>query len=158
MSILPPLVRRQVKRRMSRRGTRRKQMRFMMFMYPEIEDSEWGPSADSAVDTFDAMTRYNEELRKAGVLLSLDGLRPPSDGGTVKFSADSEATVTDGPFTETKEVVGGYWVIQARSKEEALEWASRCPGRDCRIEVRRVFEMEDFPQEIQDVVQANESA
>ena|SRR5215203_4564445 len=127
-------------------------MRFMMFMYPEIEEKDWQPSAEAV----DAMSRYNEELRKAGMLLSLDGLRPPSDGGTVKFSADGEATITDGPFSEAKEVVGGYWLIQARSKEEALEWASRCPGESCSIEVRRVFEMEDFPEDVQEVLAENE--
>ena len=125
-------------------------MRFMMFMYPGIEEKDWNPTAEDVA----AMSRYNEELRKAGMLLSLDGLRPPSDGGVVSF-ADGKATVTDGPFAEAKEVVGGYWLIQARSKEEALEWASRCPDSNCRIEVRRVFEMEDFPQEVQDAVEEN---
>jgi hypothetical protein len=75
-------------------------MRFMMFMYPGIEEKDWEPSAEDVA----AMSRYNEELRKAGMLLSLDGLRPPSDGGVVSFS-DGEATVTDGPFAEAKEVV-----------------------------------------------------
>ena len=125
-------------------------MRFMMFMYPGISEEEWQPSAEDVA----AMSRYNEELRKAGMLLSLDGLRPPSDGGVVSFS-DGKATITDGPFAETKEVVGGYWLIQARSKEEALEWASRCPGENCKIEVRRVFEMDDFPQDVQDAVSEN---
>jgi hypothetical protein len=125
-------------------------MRFMMFMYPGIEEKDWNPSAADV----EAMGRYNEELRKAGMLLSLDGLHPPSDGGLVAFS-DGKATITDGPFAEAKEVVGGYWLIQARSKEEALEWASRCPGENCKIEVRRVFEMEDFSQEVQDVLGDN---
>jgi hypothetical protein len=129
-------------------------MRFMMFMYPEITEKEWEPS----VEAVEAMSRYNEELRRAGMLLALDGLRPPSDGGTVKFSADGKTTITDGPFSEAKEVVGGYWLIQARSKEEALEWASRCPARGCAIEVRRVAEMDDFPEDVQEAVAANESA
>lgn len=129
-------------------------MRFMMFMYPEIGESEWEPS----VEAVEAMSRYNEELRKAGMLLALDGLRPPSDGGTVRFATDGETTITDGPFSEAKEVVGGYWLIQARSREEALEWASRCPARGCSIEVRRVAEMEDFPEDVQAAVEANESA
>ncbi len=128
-------------------------MRFMMFMYPEIEEKEWQPSAEAVAE----MSRYNEELRKAGMLLALDGLRPPSDGGTVKFSG-GEITVTDGPFSEAKEVVGGYWLIQARSREEALEWASRCPVRDCAIEVRRVAELDDFPEDVREAVAANESA
>jgi len=121
-------------------------MRFMMFMYPEISEAEWAPSADDVAE----MSRYNEELRKAGVLLSLDGLHPPGEGASVSFDADARATVTDGPFAEAKEVVGGYWLIQVHSKEEAVEWASRCPGENCRIEVRRVFEMEDFPQDVQE--------
>jgi len=129
-------------------------MRFMMFMYPEITDQEWEPS----VEAVEAMSRYNEELRRAGMLLALDGLRPPGDGGTVRFDSDGRATVTDGPFAEAKEVVGGYWLIQARSREEALEWASRCPARGCAIEVRQVAEMDEFPEDVQAAVQANESA
>ena len=125
-------------------------MRFMMFMYPGISEEEWEPSAEDVA----AMSRYNEELRKAGMLLSLDGLHPPAEGGVVRFE-DGKTTVTDGPFAEAKEVVGGYWLIQARSKEEALEWASRCPGENCSIEVRRVFEMEDFPQDVQDAAAEN---
>jgi hypothetical protein len=117
----------------------------MMFMYPGITEDEWAPSAEDVA----AMSRYNGELRKAGMLLSLDGLHPPGEGAMVEFS-DGKSTVTDGPFAEAKEVVGGYWLIQARSKEEAVEWASRCPGENCRIEVRRVFELEDFPQDVQE--------
>ena len=118
-------------------------MRFMMFMYPQISEEDWNPSADDVAE----MGRYNDELRKAGMLLALDGLRPPSDGASVVFEG-REARVVDGPFAEAKEVVGGYWIIQARSTEEALEWAKRCPCQSCRIEVRRVQEMEDFPPEI----------
>ena len=99
------------------------------------------------------MGRYNEELRKAGMLLALDGLYPPAEGASVSFDGEGVKAVTDGPFTEAKEVVGGYWIIQARSKDEAVEWAKRCPGRNCRIEVRRVFEMEDFPAEVQAAVE-----
>lgn len=121
-------------------------MRFMMFMYPQISDKEWEPSADALA----AMSRYNIELREAGVLLALDGLRPSSDGASVVFEG-SEARVIDGPFAEAKEVVGGYWIIQARSTEEALEWAKRCPGVDCRVEVRQIMELEDLPQDIQQV-------
>jgi hypothetical protein len=126
-------------------------MRFMMFMYPGIEEADWQPDADAVGE----MSRYNEELRKAGMLLALDGLRPPGDdGASVSFDRDNEATVTDGPFTEAKEVVGGYWLIQARSKEEAVEWASRCPGRNCRIEVRRVQELEDFPDDVREAAES----
>ncbi len=121
-------------------------MRFMMLMYPQIEEADWTPSPEGLA----AMGRYNEELQKAGLLLALDGLRPPSEGASVSFDGEGTATVTDGPFAETKEVVGGYWLIQARSEEEALEWASRVPGESCRVEVRRIFEIEDFPQEVRD--------
>lgn len=121
-------------------------MRFVMFMYPGIKEEDWVPSAEDVA----AMGRYNDELRKAGLLLSLDGLHPPGEGARVAFSG-GQATVTDGPFAEAKEVVGGYWLIQARSKEEAVEWASRCPANEGdMIEVRRVFEMDDFPQDVQD--------
>jgi hypothetical protein len=129
-------------------------MRFMMLMYPGIEPNaeSWQPSADDVA----AMTAYNEELGKAGVLLSLDGLRAPEDGARVRFSG-GKPTVTDGPFAEAKEVVGGYWLIQAKSKEEAVEWASRCPaGEGDFIEVRRVFEMEDFPEDVQEAAQLSE--
>lgn len=132
-------------------------MRFMMFMYPEIEESEWmGEEADTAVSTelIAAMSRYNEELRRAGMLLSLDGLHPPgNDGATVVFDGDGAETVTDGPYAEAKEVVGGYWLIQARSRDEAVEWARRCPCQSCRIELRRVQEMEEFSPEIQAAAQ-----
>jgi hypothetical protein len=150
VSISAGLVRRCGKRAEVPPATKEDQMRFMMFMYPEIKEEDWTPSAEDVA----AMSRYNEELRKAGMLLSLDGLQPPAEGGVVDFK-DGKATITDGPYTEAKEVVGGYWLIQARSKEEALEWASRCPGQDCRIEVRRVFEMEDFPQDVQEAVEEN---
>ncbi len=127
-------------------------MRFMMFMYPGISEEEWNPSAEAVA----AMSRYNEELRKAGMLLSLDGLHPPGEGVRVEFSG-GETTVTDGPFAEAKEVVGGYWLIQARSREEAVEWARRCPAENCTIEVRRVFEMEDFPQDVQAAAESGEA-
>jgi hypothetical protein len=121
-------------------------MRFMMFMYPGLEqESDWMPSAEDVA----AMGAYNEELTKAGVLLTLDGLHPSSEGARVHFP-DDRATVTDGPFAETKELVGGYWIIDVPSKAQAVEWASRCPGSDgCFVEVRRVFEMSDFPADVQ---------
>ena len=100
-------------------------MRFMMFMYPEISEEDWKPSAEDVA----AMSRYNEELRKAGMLLSLDGLRPPARRRASSASRTARRRVTDGPFAEAKEVVGGYWLIQARSKEEALEWASAARAR-----------------------------
>jgi hypothetical protein len=120
-------------------------MRFMMFMLPNIEqDADWTPSAEAVAE----MSKYNETLTKAGVLLALDGLHPQSDGVRISFSGGKH-TVTDGPFTEAKEMIGGYWVIQVKSKAEAVEWASRCPGEDCTIEVRQVFEMDEFPPDVQ---------
>jgi len=95
------------------------------------------------------MMKYNEDLGKAGVLLALDGLHPPSMGARVTF-AGGKAAISDGPFAEAKEVVGGYWMIQVRSREEALEWAARCPARaDDTIEIRQVHEFSDFPADIQ---------
>ena len=121
-------------------------MRFMMFMIPNIpEGDDWMPSAEAVA----TMTKYNEELTKAGVLLALDGLQPPSAGARVSF-AGGKASVTDGPFAEAKEVIGGYWLIDVKSKDDAVEWAKRCPADNgAVIEVRRVFEMEDFPPEVQ---------
>lgn len=123
-------------------------MRFMMLvMIPNSEDeADWAPSAEDV----GKMTKYNEELTKAGVLLALDGLHPSSKGARVSFS-DGKGTVTDGPFAEAKELVGGYWVIDVRTKDEAVQWASRCPMQDgAAIEVRQVFEMSDFPPDVQE--------
>lgn len=112
----------------------------MMIMRPNVTDENWHPDPEAIA----AMSRYNEELTKAGVLLALDGLQPPSTGARVAFAA-GKPTVTDGPFTETKELIGGYWLIQARSKEEAVQWATRCPAADGDvIEVRQVYELSDF--------------
>src|SRR5580704_3423159 len=114
-------------------------MRFMMLMMPKgYEHAQPGTMPDPKAVA--AMTRYNDELRKAGVLLTLDGLTPPSEGARVSFPS-GKPVVTDGPFAEAKEVVGGYWMIQVRSKEEAIEWAKRCPGSPNEtIEIRRVQE------------------
>jgi hypothetical protein len=133
-------------------------MRFMMFMYPEIGEGDWLGEEDATpqLELVEAMSRYNDELRRAGMLLSLDGLRPPGAGASVVFDADGAATVTDGPFAEAKEVVGGYWLIQARSKEEAVEWARRCPCQSCRIEVRRVQELDEFPEDIREAARPAE--
>jgi hypothetical protein len=97
-----------------------------------------------------AMMKYNESLHKAGVLLALDGLHPPSMGARVSFPG-GKPKVTDGPFAEAKEVLGGYWMIQVKSKEEAVEWASRCPASENEvIEVRQVQELSDFPAHVQE--------
>ena len=123
-------------------------MRFMMLMIPKgYENAAPGAMPDAAAVA--AMMKYNEALQKAGVLLALDGLHPPSMGARVSFPG-GKPRVTDGPFIEAKEVVGGYWMIQVKSKEEAVEWASRCPANDGDlIEVRQVFEMADFPPDVQ---------
>ena len=95
-----------------------------------------------------AMMKYNEALQKAGVLLALDGLQPPAMGARVSFSG-GKPKVSDGPFAEAKEILGGYWMIQVKSKEEAIEWAKRCPGSDNEIiEIRQVQEMSDFPADV----------
>lgn len=92
------------------------------------------------------MGRFNEEVINAGAMLAGEGLHPVETGSWVSFDGD-ERTVTDGPFTESKELIAGFWILQVASKEEALEWARRVPLRTGAIEVRRVFEIEDFPQD-----------
>ena len=120
-------------------------MRFMMIVKANA-DSEAGvmPSEELIA----AMTRYNEELAKAGVLLDLSGLQPSSKGARVRF-AKGKPTVVDGPFAETTELIAGYWLIQVKSREEAIEWAKRAPaphGETGEIEVRQLFELDDFEQ------------
>jgi hypothetical protein len=129
-------------------------MRFMMLMIPEgYGDADPGAVADLDPEAVEAMMKYNEELEEAGILRDLNGLHPPSTGVRVSF-AGGEPRVTDGPFTEAKEVVGGYWIIEVGSKEEAVEWAKRCPAsEDEVIEVRQVQEMEDYSDEVKDVVE-----
>lgn len=124
-------------------------MRFMMLVIPKVYEKA-GPSADFVppADLLANMNKFNDSLSKAGVLLSLDGLTPPVKAARVKF-ANGKPKVVDGPFTEAKEMVGGYWMIQVRSKEEAIEWAKRAPMLDGdTIEIRQVQEIEDFPPEI----------
>jgi hypothetical protein len=97
-----------------------------------------------------AMMKYNEELKQAGVLITLDGLHPPSMGTRVSF-AGGTPVVTDGPFAEAKEVLGGYWMIDVNSREEAIAWAKRCPASNNEvIEIRQVQEMSDFPADVQE--------
>jgi hypothetical protein len=120
----------------------------MMLMIPKGYEKA-APGAMPEAEAVAAMMKYNEALQEAGVLLALDGLHPPSMGARVSFSG-GEPMVTDGPFTEAKEVLGGYWMIQVSSKEEAIKWASRCPASDNEvIEVRQVQEFEDFPEDVQ---------
>jgi hypothetical protein len=124
-------------------------MRFMMLMIPKGYEKA-APGAMPDAKLVAEMMKYNESLQKAGVLLALDGLHPPSMGARVSFSG-GKPKVTDGPFTEAKEVLGGYWMIQVKSKEEAVEWASRCPASDdAVIEVRQVQEFADFPADVKE--------
>ena len=122
-------------------------MRFMMLMIPKgYETARPGEMPDAKA--VEAMMKYNESLQKAGVLLALDGLHPPSMGARVSFEG-GKPRVTDGPFAEAKEVVGGYWMIQVKSRDEAIEWAKRCPGSPNEvIEIRQVQEMSDFPEDV----------
>jgi len=123
-------------------------MRFMMLVIPKgYENAKPGTAPDAKA--VEKMMKYNESLQKAGVLLALDGLHPPSTGARVTFQ-DGTPKVTDGPFSEAKEVLGGYWMIQVKSKDEAIEWAKRAPMGDNEvIEVRQVQEMADFPPDVQ---------
>jgi hypothetical protein len=120
-------------------------MRFMM-MVRANKDTEAGVMPEEQLIA--AMTKYNEEMAKAGVLLDLAGLQPSSKGARIKFYANRRAVI-DGPFAETKELIAGYWLIKVNSKEEAIEWAKRCPaphgeGAEGEIELRQLFELEDF--------------
>jgi hypothetical protein len=123
-------------------------MRFMMIVIPKGYESA-APDAVPSAEAVGRMMDYNKSLQQAGVLLALDGLLPPSAGARISFS-DGKATVTDGPFAEAKEVIGGYWIIQVRSREEAIEWARRAPMSNNEIiEVRQIHEMGDFPEDVQ---------
>src|SRR3954468_1419319 len=122
-------------------------MRFMMIMIPKgYESAKPGTLPDAKAVA--AMMKYNEELQKAGVMIGGEGLHPPSMGARVSFPG-GKAKVTDGPFAEAKEVIGGYWMIQVKSREEAIAWASRCPaGENDIIEVRQVQEASDLPDDV----------
>jgi hypothetical protein len=116
--------------------------RFMLFIYPNISEEAYaeGPSLEDV----EAMNRYNEELAKAGALLALDGLHPEAARVT-------STGVTDGPYSEAKELVGGYWIIQAKDRDEAIEWAKRVPQEPGSfVEVRQIFEMSEFSEDLQE--------
>jgi hypothetical protein len=124
-------------------------MRFMMLMIPKGYESA-APGTVPSADAVSAMMKYNAALKEAGVLIALDGLHPPSVGARVSF-ATGKPVVTDGPFTEAKEVLGGYWMIKVNSREEAIAWAKRCPASENEIiEIRQVQEMSDFPADVQE--------
>jgi hypothetical protein len=123
-------------------------MRFMMLMIPGGYETA-APGTMPPAEAVAAMMRYNDALKEAGVLVTLDGLHPPSMGARVSF-AGGTPVVTDGPFTESKEVLGGYWMIEVASRAEAIAWAKRCPASNNEvIEIRQVQEMADFPPDIQ---------
>jgi hypothetical protein len=123
-------------------------MRFMMLMIPLGYETA-PPGIDLDPERVRAMMKYNEALKDAGVLITLDGLHPPSTGARVSF-ATGKPVVTDGPFAESKEVLGGYWMIDVASREEAIEWAKKCPASENEIiEIRRVQEMADFAPDVQ---------
>ena len=124
--------------------------RYILFMKPNISEDEYGegPSVEAAEE----MGRYNQQLSDAGVLLAMDGLAPTGEGARVSYSG-GQPTVTDGPFAESKELIGGYWIIQAKDKAEAVEWAKRVPsvqGDPFEIEVRRIYEASDFADGVAD--------
>ena len=128
-------------------------MRFMMMMIPAVyqgkQSAKTGKDFAPPSDAVEKMTKYNEELAKAGALIALDGLHPPVSAARVSFKG-GRPKVTDGPFTESKEVLGGYWTIKAKSRQEAIDWAKRVPAEEGdTIEVRQIFDMEDFPQDVQ---------
>jgi hypothetical protein len=124
-----------------------------MILVKADQDSEAGimPNEQLLTD----MGNYNEELVKAGIMLAGEGLHPTSKGTRIKFSA-GKTSVTDGPFTETKELVAGLWLWQVKSKQEAIEWARRCPFKDGELEIRQVFEMDDFGDEFTPELRAQE--
>jgi hypothetical protein len=125
-------------------------MRFMMLMIPQGYETA-PPDVQLDPERMAAMMRYNEALKDAGILITLDGLHPPSMGARVSF-ATGKPVVTDGPFTESKEVLGGYWMIDVASREEAIAWAKKCPGsQNETIEIRQVHEMSDFSEELQQI-------
>jgi hypothetical protein len=132
-------------------------MRFMVLV-KATKDSEAGVMPDEKL--LADMGRYNEELVKAGIMQAGEGLHPSSKGARVKFSADDKRTVVDGPFAETKELVAGFWLWKVKDRAEALAWAKRCPspfpGQECEIELRQVFEAEDFGDEFTPELRAQE--
>jgi hypothetical protein len=127
-------------------------MRFMLLMIPNVPEGEWEPDAADV----EPMMRFNEELTRAGALLALDGFAPPGEGARVSFSG-GEATVGPVPTGAGERPVGGYWIIDAASRDEAIDWARRVPANDGdQVEVRQIFELEDYPEDVQDVAQLSQ--
>ena len=127
-------------------------MRFMIIVKAN-KDSEAGVLPSQELLT--QMMKYNEELVKAGVMVSGDGLHASSKGARVKF-AGGKTTVTDGPFAETKELIAGYWIFQVKSKQEAIDWVRRAPMEDTELEIRQIFEAEDFGDNLNPSLKAKE--
>jgi hypothetical protein len=129
-----------------------------MVIVKATRDSEAGVLPDEKALT--AMSRFNEELARAGVMLAGEGLQPSSKGKRVRFSADGKRSIVDGPFAETKELIAGFWLWQVKSMDEALEWVKRCPdpfaNQESEIEIRQVFEAEDFGPALTPEVRAQE--
>ena len=124
-------------------------MRFMMLMIPQGYEAA-APGTMPPAEAVAAMMKYNEAMKQAGILITLDGLHPPSMGARVSF-AGGKPLVTDGPFTESKEVLGGYWMIDVASLAEAIAWAKRCPASSNEIiEIRQVQDRADFPTDVQE--------
>ncbi|WP_298253785.1 YciI family protein [Bradyrhizobium sp.] len=124
-------------------------MRFMMLMIPRGYEAA-APGTMPPAEAVAAMMKYNNELKEAGILITLDGLHPPSMGVRISFE-NGRPVVTDGPFAESKEVIGGYWMIDVKSREEAIAWAKRCPAANNEtIEIRQVMEMTDFPADVKE--------
>jgi hypothetical protein len=125
-------------------------MRFMAIV-KATKDSEAGVFPPNMEQLFADMGKFNEEMARAGVMLAGEGLHPSSKGARVRFTGDNKRSVIDGPFSETKELIAGFWILQVKSKEEAVEWMKRCPhphpGNDTDIEIRQIYEAEDFGAE-----------
>ena len=136
-------------------------MRFLVLMIPRVYQPEKAGNKTDPKFTPDAemmakMGQFNEELKQSDALLSLDGLQPLTTGARLAF-AGGKASVTDGPSVEAKEVVGGYWLLQAQSKQQVVDWMTRCPAQDGDvIEIRQVFELSDFPEDVQTAVKKME--
>jgi hypothetical protein len=128
-------------------------MRFMVIVKAN-KDSEAGVLPDEKILT--AMGKYNDELVKAGVMLAGEGLQASSKGARIRFEGPKKRTVIDGPFTETKELVAGFWLWQVKSKEEAIEWLKRAPFEEGEVEIRQVFETEDFGEALTPEVREQE--
>jgi hypothetical protein len=124
----------------------------MLFIHPGLPSSIEENLIPSR-EAIEAMSRYNRQLREAGVLLDVNGLHSPNEAVRISFPG-GKPQVVDGPFAETKELVGGYWIIDVKSKAEAVEWAKRCPiyPEGAMIEVRQIFELSDFPPELREAV------